>query len=433
MSQEEVILAKNVCKEYPVFSHPWESVRYLSYLVRKGTLSSNSLQNSVQVLDDINLSIKRGERIGIVGRNGAGKSTLLKLLAGGFPPTSGNLDVKGDIYCLLPGSVSFSLEQSTLENARQHLAYLDISDQEKQVLIEEIRDFTELGDYFYQPSKNLSLGMRVRAEFAVATACSADIVIIDEVIGAGDIYWSEKIALRLEKMCSRGTTLILVSHSLAQINRYCNRTLWIERGKIVMDDTSLEVTKQYEGFLERLSWHTDDIEDKTVAIDKLLSRFGDVALPASGQHVTRWPGKGSVLVHGLWINGNAGPAIYINQREPVAFRIQLEARVAGSFSIRYVLSLSTDTTYRVAVIENEADLIALDQGDIHEISVCLPELPLSGKPYRLTLSIFDISESSSENEMNSRQDVIYKSMTIHLATESDLSPVYRLSLESKKC
>lgn len=438
MSADIAIQVEGVSKRYPLFSHPWHAVHYLASLIWRGTVPATpSTGHGVQALSDVGFTVAKGERVGLVGRNGAGKSTLLKLLAGNFPPTTGSLAIDGAVYCLFPGAVSFSFEQSAEENARQYLSYLGLTPQELQARIDEIRDFTELGEYFYQPTKNLSLGMRVRAEFAVATAQSADVVIIDEVLGAGDIYWSEKIARRMEKMCSEGTTLLLVSHSLSQVNRYCERAVWIERGRVLMDGPALEVTKRYEGFLERLSWQTEDIDDKCVALDSAAEEMGNEVLPDSGQTVTRWPGKGGVRVTGVWLNGRAVQKLELTQKDPLEIRLILRAREAGEFNLRYLLTFWDANGKRAAVIENESDgiKVSVDALDVEqEVLFRRASLGLGAGCYHLSLTVIDALMSvTTTSEHATRMDALYKSFEI-LVREVDFAsvpqPLYRLNLEA---
>ncbi len=440
MSADIAIQVEGVSKRYPLFAHPWHAVRYLVSLIWRGSMpAARSTGHGVQALSDVGFKVSKGERVGLVGRNGAGKSTLLKLLAGNFPPTTGRLAINGTVYCLFPGAVSFSFEQSAEENARQYLSYLGLTPQELQARIDEIRDFTELGEYFYQPTKNLSLGMRVRAEFAVATAQSADVVIIDEVLGAGDIYWSEKIARRMEKMCADGATLLLVSHSLSQANRYCERAVWIERGRVLMDGPALEVTKSYEGFLERLSWQTEDIDDKSVALDGAAEEMGNEVLPDSGQTVTRWPGKGGVRVTGLWLNGHAVQRLELAKNDPLEIRLLLRAREAGEYNLRYLLTFWDANGKRVAVIENESDRFAVDvaiQDAGHEVMFARATSGLGIGRYHVTVTVTDtLAGLSTTNEHSIRVDVLYKSFEIRVNDQkvggAEPRPLYFLDLTSE--
>lgn len=438
MSIAAAIEIKSVNKYYPVFSHPWQSVRYLMSFIRHGVSNPAIAASHVQALNDINLTIGKGERVGIIGRNGAGKSTLLKLLAGNFAPMTGRVIVNGSVYCLLPGSVSFSPEQSVGENAHQHLSYLGLSSDEIEVRIEEIREFTELGEYFEQPVKNLSLGMRVRAEFAVATAQSADILIIDEVLGAGDIYWSEKIARRMEHLCANGTTLLLVSHSLSQINRYCERAVWIELGKVVMDGATLEVTRRYEGFLERLSWQTDDIDDKSVSIEHAVAEMGNETLPDSGQTVMRWPGRGDVLISGVWLNERATSHLGLESSDALSIRLRLQAYRPGEHSLRYTFTFWDMNGRRVAVIENEKDHFSeglVDIDEYHEVIFYRSSLGFQQGQYWLTITVSDtLASVSTTSEHAVRLDALYKSFVLEISNKNLVGcaqPVYRLNLVSE--
>lgn len=440
MSADVAIQVEGVSKRYPLFAHPWHAVRYLVALIWRGTVpASLSTGHGVQALSYIGFNVGKGERVGLVGRNGAGKSTLLKLLAGNFPPTTGRLVINGTVYCLFPGAVSFSFEQSAEENARQYLSYLGLTPQELQARIDEIRDFTELGEYFYQPTKNLSLGMRVRAEFAVATAQSADVVIIDEVLGAGDIYWSEKIARRMEKMCADGTTLLLVSHSLSQVNRYCERAVWIEHGRVLMDGPVLEVTKRYEGFLERLSWQTEDVDDKSVALDGAAEAMGNEILPDSGQTVTRWPGKGGVRVTGVWLNGRAVQKLDLTKNDPLEIRLMLRAREEGEYNLRYLMTFWDDNGKRMATIENGSDRFVVDaamQESEHEVTFSRVTSGLGVGRYHVTMTITDtLAGLTTTNEHQIRVDVLYKSFEICVNGETGEGaaprPLYFLDLTAE--
>jgi ABC-type polysaccharide/polyol phosphate transport system ATPase subunit len=435
MSSDLSIQVSGVSKYYPIFDHPWQAIRYLISVIWRGKPELRFATRGVLALAEINLTISNGERVGIVGRNGAGKSTLLKLLAGNFPPAAGRFTVNGNIYCLLPGSISFSLDKSTADNARYYLSLFGVPPEEIEARLQEILDFTELGEYFEQPVHNLSLGMRVRAEFAVATAHSADIVIIDEVLGAGDIYWSEKIARRMERLCADGTTLLLVSHSQSQINRYCERAVWIEGGKIVMDGPALEVTKRYEGFLERLSWQTDDVDDKSVGIENAAAEMGNEVLPDSGQTVVRWPGRGDVLVSGVWFNDHAASSMRLDSDDALSIRLRLEGRRSGMYCLRYLLTFWDANGKRVAVIENESDRMEFQLDSIrtrHEIMFWRPSLGLKVGQYSMSITVIDsMAVIGTTSEHAIRQDALYKSFMLEVEAGSrfgSVQPVYRLSL-----
>ncbi len=210
-------------------------------------------------LQNITLQVRRGERLGVVGRNGAGKTTLLKLMTGNFSPTSGVVQVKGKVQALMTVGLGFHPEFTGHDNIRYSLVYNGLSRKELEDAIEDIVDFVELGEFLNQPLKTYSMGMQARLMFAAATAIKPDILIVDELLGAGDAYFSAKSAHRMEKLASSGCTLLLVSHSTPQILQFCNRAIWLEKGEIVLDDHPLHVVKAYEEFNQRLSCESEQL------------------------------------------------------------------------------------------------------------------------------------------------------------------------------
>ncbi|MFO0070029.1 MAG: hypothetical protein ACK529_07690, partial [Alphaproteobacteria bacterium] len=253
-------------------------------------------------------------------------------------------------------------------------------------------------------------------------------------LGAGDIYWSEKIARLMEQLCSGGTTLLLVSHSLDQINRYCTRTLWIERGKVVMDGPTLEVTKRYEGFLERLSWQTDDVDDKSVNIENAAAQMGNEILPDSGQTVVRWPGRGDVTVTGVWLNGEGTNAMTLNAEDALSFRIKLRAKRAGTYHLRYLFTFWDAYGKRTGVIENRDDAVHFSDSLTHEVTVTRPYLWLAPGDYFVTISLKDAEAGLATTlESQIRLDVLYRSFKISVIPSSfhrhdAIAPIYRLRI-----
>lgn len=203
-------------------------------------------------LKGVDLTLKRGERLGIIGRNGAGKSTLLKIITGNFAPSAGRVLVNGQIQSLMDSGLGFHPEMSGLENLRSSLVYNGLSVRQMRDAEEDIISFCELGDFIDQPLKTYSLGMIARLGFATATAIHPDILIIDEVMGAGDAYFMLKSVERMKRLTADGVTLILVSHSTSQIVQFCERAIWMDQGGIREDGPSLEVVKSYERHIRLL-------------------------------------------------------------------------------------------------------------------------------------------------------------------------------------
>ncbi len=203
-------------------------------------------------LRGIDLIVPQGQRLGIVGRNGAGKSTLLKLLTGNITPSHGTIEVNGRVQALLESGGGLHPEFSGYENIHAALTYQGLSPREIAKQVEDIEDFTELGEFLNQPLKTYSLGMQARLAFAIATTVKPEILIIDEVLGSGDAYFFTKSTERMTSLVGGGATVLLVTHALDQIARFCDVAIWLERGRIAARGPALEVIKRYEEYIRQL-------------------------------------------------------------------------------------------------------------------------------------------------------------------------------------
>ena len=198
-------------------------------------------------IDGIDLEIRRGERVGIIGRNGSGKSTLLKLISGTTAPTSGAREVHGDIHVLMNLGTGFHPDFTGRENAHAYLAQMGVSGPRADSLVAELAAFAELGQYFDQPLSTYSSGMAVRLMFAASTAIKPDILLLDEVLGVGDAYFVHKSFNRLRALCTgEGTTLLLVTHSPHTAAEICKRMIWLDAARIMADGEPLSVINAYE-------------------------------------------------------------------------------------------------------------------------------------------------------------------------------------------
>lgn len=201
------------------------------YLIR--TLKRNKTKKiKFQVLNDITFKIYKGEKIGIIGYNGAGKSTLLSLISGVFGPDEGKLKTYGTISPLLSLGAGFDHNYSGKENIFLNGAVLGYDKKFLEEKYDEIVEFSELGKFIDFPIKNYSSGMLAKLGFSIATIVEPDILIIDEVLGVGDVSFQKKCSQKISSLMDSGTTVLLVSHSIPQIRKLCDKAIWLDKGKI---------------------------------------------------------------------------------------------------------------------------------------------------------------------------------------------------------
>ncbi len=198
-------------------------------------------------LQDVNLSVNRGETLGLIGHNGAGKSTLLKLIARVFRPTTGRVVVMGKVAPLLEFGAGFHPELTGRENIYLNGALMGFSHREMEGKLEGIVDFAELWDFIDVPLRTYSSGMNARLGFAVATDVQPDILLIDEVLSVGDESFKRKSSARMQEFRDRGATIILVSHDMEMIQNMCNRAAWLDHGQLKVIAAANEVIRAYCG------------------------------------------------------------------------------------------------------------------------------------------------------------------------------------------
>lgn len=266
MSSTLAVDFQNVGKMYKLYKNRKESLLDLTGINKLIPFNKPKI-NEFWALRDINFQLEPGARLGIVGRNGAGKTTLLKLLTGNIAPTEGTVTVNGEVQALLEAGAGFHPEFTGYENVDAALTQAGLSRSEIKEAAEEITEFTELGEFMNQPFKTYSAGMQARLVFTTATTVKPNILIVDEILGAGDAYFGVKSRQRMHKLVESGASILLVSHALDQVLRFCDQAIWLERGRIVLRGSSLEVVKAYQEFVHEL-------QDKQLKAANQRRRYG---------------------------------------------------------------------------------------------------------------------------------------------------------------
>ena len=214
------------------------------FVIRK--IKGNIEVAKFKALDDITFQVRKGERLAILGLNGAGKSTLLKAIVGVYKPTAGKVTKVGVMAPLIELGAGFDPEYTGKENIYLYGAILGYSREFLDTKIQDIIDFSELGDFINVPLKNYSSGMKSRLGFSIATAVEPDILILDEVLSVGDARFRRKSLAKVQSMFDNGVTVLFVSHSIDQVLAICDRAILLQKGKIIAEGTAEEVAVVYE-------------------------------------------------------------------------------------------------------------------------------------------------------------------------------------------
>lgn len=238
---------RNASIEFPIYSGGSRPLKKLLFnTTTQGNIARDARDRiTVQALKQINLDIEQGDRLALVGGNGAGKSTLLKILAGIYAPSHGQVHINGRISALLTMSVGFNPDATGRENIINRAMHMDVHPREMRTNIDEIVEFSGLGYYIDMPVRTYSTGMMIRLSFAVAISVLPEILLMDEWLAAGDAAFLKKTHKRVESFVSSSSIMVLASHSMPLLRKWCNRAILLDGGRIVAAGTVAEIEAEY--------------------------------------------------------------------------------------------------------------------------------------------------------------------------------------------
>jgi len=245
MEKEIVVRANHLTKAYKIYSKRNDIVKEAFSVSRK------KYHNLYYSLADVSFEIEKGEMLGIIGENGAGKSTLLKVLTGVTKPTEGNISIRGKIAALLELGAGFNPNYTGMENIYLNGTMMGFTQKEMEARVDSIVTFADIGEFIYQPVKNYSSGMFARLAFAVAINVEPEVLVVDEALSVGDIFFQNKCFRKIEELKEKGVTILYVSHDLASVKEMCDKALWLEKGKVKMFGNCVEVCNEYSNALLR--------------------------------------------------------------------------------------------------------------------------------------------------------------------------------------
>ncbi len=378
---ETAIRVADVTKIYKLYDNPKDRLKESLGLTRKKCYQEH------YALNHINFEVKKGETVGIIGTNGSGKSTMLKLITGVLTPSSGEIQVDGRISALLELGAGFNMEYTGIENIYLNGTMIGFSRNEIDEKMQEILDFADIGEFVHQPVKSYSSGMFVRLAFAVAININPEILIVDEALSVGDVFFQAKCYRKFEEFKQQGKTILFVSHDLGSITKYCDRAILLNKGEKIFEGTPKETVDIYKKVLvnqfEPSELETDeDANDitkfskdkdwkKSIQVNPELIEYGeksaeiiDYALLDENGLITNTFMKGTVFSVRMKIQAHK------EVKEPIfAFTIK---------NLQGIELTGTNTTYE------KAEVPPMEPGDIREVTFT-QRLDLQGGEYLVSL------------------------------------------------
>ena len=419
----------NLGKAYKQYSNRW--ARLAEWL-----LPGKELHHHLHwVLQDINFKIEPGEAIGIVGINGAGKSTLLKIITGTTQPTTGGVAVSGRVAAMLELGMGFHPDFTGRQNAIMGGQLLGLSLVEIDNLMPQIESFAEIGGFIDQPVRVYSSGMQTRLAFAVATSVRPDILIVDEALAVGDAYFQAKCYERIAQYKKMGTTLLLVSHSVGDIVKHCNRAFFIHNGKLIKDGEAREVTNLYLDALFGKAGSIGTNRDDQASSNNttMASGIEDVyhTRPGYRKEEHRWGQGGAVILDYLIVSqGQHYPSqIESNQMTDFYFKVRFDRHFDAAIPGLLIKTLEGIFLYGTNsfISANQREIIIAEPGDVVVFKFSLP-MTLNEGHYLVSFGISSGDPMQSVMPLDRRYDsvMIYVTRPIPFWGITDLGASFHI-------
>ena len=368
--RKPAITVKDLKKVYKLYDKPSDRFKEAFGLTRKKAKEHYALNG-------VDFEVKKGETVGIIGTNGSGKSTILKIITGVLSPTSGEVNVSGRISALLELGAGFNMEYNGIENVYLNGTMMGFSQKEIDAKLPEILKFADIGDYVYQPVKTYSSGMFVRLAFAVAINIEPEILIVDEALSVGDVFFQAKCYHKFEEFKKMGKTIVFVSHDLSSISKYCDRVYLLNQGNLLGEGSPKEMIDAFKRVLVG-QYEIHDKEDMDIHIPENvlnpeLLEYGTKQAEMTEFYITDDKGvKTTAVIKGTEFT------IHVK----VAFH---ERIVAPIFAFSFKNIKGTEITGTNSMIE-KAFLEPVEAGVVKEVTF-KQNMSLQGGEYLLSLGV----------------------------------------------
>ena len=318
---DTVIEIKNITKIYNLYNKP-------SDRLKEALFSRKSRHTEFAALNDVSFDVCKGEILGIIGKNGSGKSTILKIITNVLTPTSGECIVKGKIAALLELGAGFNMEYTGIENIYLNGQMIGFSKEEMDKKLQDIIDFADIGEHIYQPVKTYSSGMFARLAFSVAISVDPDILIVDEALSVGDVFFQNKCYRRFEEFRDKGKTILFVTHDMGSVIRYCNRCVLLNAGKKVGEGKPQEMVDLYKRIMVG-QWNENEEKNSTIAnsIDSTnvnVNRLWKEQISTNPDMEVYGDGRAEIIDFGIFSDsGNIGNNVYKGDYYTVKMKVRI--------------------------------------------------------------------------------------------------------------
>lgn len=404
--ENNAIQINNLVKEYKMFSRKKDRLL-------EAVLPNYERHTTFKAIDNLNLEIKKGEVLGILGKNGAGKSTLLKMITGVVVPTSGELKVEGKISSLLELGAAFNPDLTGMENIYQHGQVMGLTDEEIKAKEKEIIEFADIGEHLSQPVKTYSSGMFARLAFACAINVDPDILIVDEVLSVGDIAFQLKCFKKFEQFKESGKTILFVTHSVDDVLRNCTRAIIMQNGRKTYDGdvkTGVEKYKKLMVGIEEKEEEPKNEETKSTEY-KYDGETWKSKMTENSKLITYGNGKAEVIDYGAF--DKEGHIVnVINSDEEITFKSKVLFKEKVKNPI-FTMTVKDFSGKEMAGTNTDIEKIAtgeFEKGDI-VVAEFTQKIPLVPGKYTLSFSCTRYTSSGELEALNRKYDALLVEFT----------------------
>ncbi len=268
MDKNLAISVQDVTKIYRLYDKP------IDRLLEAMSITKKTYHKKFFALDKISFEIEKGTTVGIIGTNGSGKSTILKIITGVLNPSSGNVEVEGNISALLELGAGFNMDYTGIENIYMNGTMMGFGREEMEKKLPEILEFADIGDFVHQPVKTYSSGMFVRLAFALAINVEPEILIVDEALSVGDVFFQAKCYKKMDEIRQKGTTILMVTHDMGSVIKYCDKVILLNKGSFVAEGKAGEIVDLYKKILANRFEIEEEAKDDKLPVEAKATDTG---------------------------------------------------------------------------------------------------------------------------------------------------------------